>query len=116
MRMKINGIIHYNKLGDDLKEVLLDIELSKEETLRIHDHYTSEASELNDPDYDVEDVSVIVYVTVKGNDTREVDTYYYPSDFGEHRMNHLFSKEEVEECSRYVKENFIEKEQNYKQY
>ena len=114
--MNIRGIIHYNKLGEDLKDVLLDIDLSKEEMVRIHDHYKNEASELNNPDYDVEDVSVIVYVTVKGEETREVDTYYYPSDFGEHRMNHLFTKEEVEECIRYVKENFIGKEQNYKQY
>ena len=116
MRMKINSIIHYNKLGNGLKDVLLDIELSSDEKIKIHDHYTNESSELNDPDYDVEDVSVIVYVTVKEGEIREVDTYYYPSDFGEHRMNHLFSKEEVEECIRYVKENFIGKEQNYKQY
>ena len=29
--MKINGIIHYNKLGNGLKDVLLDIELSSDE-------------------------------------------------------------------------------------
>lgn len=115
--MYIENIIHYNKF-ENTNDVLLDVGLKEEEKQKIHKYYLEHYSNSKIWDYNVQDVSLIVFVMVEKNTDKilSVDTYFYPSDFGECLIKGFLSEEDIQKCIRYVQENFIGKEHQYKHY
>ena len=109
--MKPIRIDHAN-VFDDFKDVLVNIELTKKdkEVIEIYDRL-----ECNGEPYDIEDVSMIVWVNVKNEMATGINyVAYYPAEYGEcpypiEMLDNTF----IDECIKYVNDNYFGNEEMY---
>lgn len=109
--MKPIRIDHAN-VFDDFKDVLVDIELTNEDKKVIEKYNRFEC---NGEPYDIEDVSMIIWVNVEGKKATGINYIaYYPAEYGEcpypiEKLDDTF----IDECIKYVNDNYFSKEEIY---
>ena len=109
--MKPIRIDHAN-IFDDFKDVLVEMELTKEdkEAIEIYNNLAYKGQP-----YDPDDVSVLVWVKVEDSKATGINYIaYYPEDHGEieYPIENL-SDDEIQSCIDYVNENYFGNEEKY---
>ena len=103
--MKPIRISHANP-SEDGYDVVVEIDLTAEDKKIIHDLHVKEGYE----DYDVDDVSFLVWIYVDNNGNVEGYSFgeasYYPAEQGEmYYENELLPPELEQECVQFVREH-----------
>lgn len=103
--MKPIRILHGNMTVQGV-DVVVEIELNNEDKNKIHDLHIKNGL----TDYDVDDVSFLVWIYVDRNGNIEGYSFneasYYPAEQGEHYYeNELLPRELENDCIKFVKEN-----------
>ena len=108
--MKVIGIDHANVFFNH-KDVLVEIELTDEDKEKIWGYHLS----FYDDPYDMQDVSMLVWVTVNGKTATGINyVAYYPEDQGETEYPIKFMDEDIViDCLRFVNKNYFGNEDKY---
>ena len=108
--MKPARIDHAN-VFDGYKDVVVEMDLTDEDKEAIHKYHKEKYSE----DYNVSDVSMLVYVKFESEKATDIlYVAYYPEQIGEteYPFEHM-NKDTVNECMKFVTENYFGNEEKY---
>ena len=109
--MKPIEIDHAN-VFDDFKDVLLDIELTREDKETIETYHRLER---NDEPYNMENVSMLIWVNVEDGKVNGINyVAYYPEEQGEtYYPIELLDEDVINECIQFVNDNYFGNEEKY---
>lgn len=109
--MKPISIDHAN-VFDDFKDVLVNVDLTREdkEVIEIYNRF-----EQSGEPYDVDDISMLIWVNVENEKATGINyVAYYPEDQGECPYPiELLDDNLIDECIQFVNDNYFGNEDQY---